>query len=95
MRLFTICIFNENSTFLNNYASLIKACDIKFFSASEFIKHFTFRVSKNVTIAAVQIKARDLRFRNFNSNVMTTSIKLELFPSLLRDDFVFSDIRRI
>ena len=95
MRSFTICIFNENSTFSNNCASLIKTCDIKFFFASEFIKHFISRVLKNVIIATVQIKTRDFRFRNFNFNVVTASIRFELFPSFLRDDFVFSDIRRI
>ena len=95
MRSFTICIFNENSILSNNYASLIRACNIKFSSAFEFIKHFIFRVSKDVTIAIVQIKARDFRFRNFNFNAVTTSIKLKLFSSLLRDGFVFSDIRHI
>ena len=95
MRSFTICIFNEDSTFSNNCASLIKVCDIKFSFAFEFIKHFISRVSKSVIIAAVQIKARNLCFRNFNFNVVTTSIRFELFSFFLRDDFVFFDIRRI
>ena len=95
MRSFTICIFNENLIFSNNCAFLIKACDIKFFSAFEFIKHFIFRVLKNVTIVIVQIKTRDLRFRNFNFNVVTTNIKFKLFSFLFRDNFVFFNIQRI
>ena len=94
MHSFTICIFNENSTLSNNCASLIKVCDIKFFSAFKFIKHFIFRVLKDVIIAIIQIKMRNLRFRNFNFNIVTTSIKLKFFPSLFRDDFIFSDILR-
>ena len=92
---FTICIFNENLTFSNNCAFLIKVCDIKFFFTFEFIKHFISRVLKNVTIVIVQIKTRNFRFRNFNFNVVTTNIRFKLFSSFLRDDFVFSDIRRI
>ena len=53
MRSFTIYIFNENSTLLNNYAFLIKICDIKFSFTLKFIKHFISRVLKNVIIAAV------------------------------------------
>ena len=94
MRLFTICIFNENLTFSNNYASLIKVCDIKFFSAFKFIKYFIFRVLKNVTIAIVQIKARNFRFRNFNFNIMTMNIKFKLFSLFFCDNFVFFNIRR-
>ena len=92
MRSFTICIFNENLIFSNNYAFLIRTCDIKFSFAFEFIKHFIFRVLKNVIIAIVQIKTRDFRFCNFNFNVVITNIKFELFLFFLRDDFVFFDI---
>ena len=95
MRSFTTCIFNKNLTFLNNCASLIKACNIKFFFIFEFIKHFIFRVLKSVTIATVQIKTRNFRLCNFSSNVVTTSIKFKFFSSFLRDDFVFLDIQRI
>ena len=94
MRSFTICICNENLTLLNNCAFLIKVCNIEFSFTFEFIKHLIFRVLKDVMIAAVQIKTRDLRFRNFNFNVMTTSIKLVLFSFFLRDNFVFLVIRR-
>ena len=95
MCLFKIYIFNKNLTFLNNCASLIRACDIKFSFISEFIKYFIFRVLKNVIIAIIQIKTRDLHFCNFNFNVVTTNIKLKLFSFFLRDNFVFFDIRRI
>ena len=95
MRSFTICIFNENLIFLNNCASLIRTCDIKFFSVFKFIKHFIFRVLKSVIIVIVQTKTRNLCFRNFNFNVVTTSIKLKLFSSFFRDDFIFFDILRI
>ena len=94
MRSFTIYICNENSTLSNNYAFLIKVCDIKFSSVFEFIKYLIFRVLKDVMIAVVQIKTRDLRFRNFNFKTMTTNIKFELFSFLFRDDFVFFVILR-
>ena len=89
IRSFTICIFNENSTFSNNYAFLIKICDIKFFFIFEFIKHFIFYILKNVIIAAVQFKTRNFRFRNFNFNIVMTNIKFKMFLFLFRDDFVF------
>ena len=92
MRSFTIYIFNENSIFLNSYAFLIRACDIKFSFTFKFIKHFIFRVLRNVTIAIIQIKTRDFRFYNFNFNVIITNIRFKLFLFLLCDDFVFSDI---
>ena len=95
MRSFTIYTFNENSIFLNNYASLIKICDIKFSFVFKFIKHFIFRVLKNVIIATVQIKTRNFRFCNFNFNAVTTNIKLKFFSSFFRDDFVFLDIWHI
>ena len=95
MHSFTIYIFNENSTFSNNYAFLIKVCDIKFSFIFESIKHFIFRVLKGVTIVTVQIKTRDFHLRNFNINVVTTSIKFKLFLFFFRDDFVFLDILRI
>ena len=94
VRSFTICIYNENLIFSNNCAFLIKVCDIKFSSASEFIKHLISRVSRDVMIATIQIKTRDFRFYNFNFNAVTTSIRLKLFSSLLRDDFVFLVILR-
>ena len=53
MRSFTIYIFNENLTFSNNCASLIKACDIKFSFDFKFIKYFISRVLRNVTIAII------------------------------------------
>ena len=95
MRSFTICSFNENSTLLNNCAFLIKVCDINFYFAFKFIKHFIFCVLKDVIIAIIRFKTRDLRFRNFNFNVVTMNIKFELFSFFFRDNFVFSDIRRI
>ena len=92
MHSFTICTFNENLTFSNNYASLIRTCDIKFSFTFKFIKHFIFRVLKNVTIVTVQIKTRNFHFRNFNFNIITTNIKFKLFSSFFRDDFVFFNI---
>ena len=78
MHLFTICICNENLTFFNNYAFLIRVCNIKFSFTSEFIKHLISCVLKDVMIAIVQIKTRNFCFRNFNFNAVTTSIRLEL-----------------
>ena len=83
MHSFTICIFNENSTFSNNCAFLIKACDIKFSSAFKFIKLFIFRVLKDVTIVIVQIKTRNFHFRNFNFNVMTTNIVTNMLQQIV------------
>ena len=94
MRSFIICIFNENSIFSNNCASLIKVCNIKSSSVFEFIKYFISRVLKSVIIATVQIKTRDLRFRNFNFNIMTMNIKFKLFLFFFRDNFIFFDILR-
>ena len=95
MRSFTICICNENSILLNNYTFLIKVYDMKFFSTFESIKYLIFRILKNVIIVTVQIKIRDLRFRNFKLNVIMTNIKFELFSFYFRDDFVSFIIRRI
>ena len=74
---------------------MIKVYDIKFFFIFEFIKHFIFRVLKNVIIIIVQIKTRNFHFRNFNFNVMITNIKFKLFSFLFRDDFIFFNIQRI
>ena len=89
MRSFIICIFSKNSIFSNSYASLIRICNIKFSLIFKFIKHFIFRVSKNVIIAIVQIKTRDLRFRSFNFNIIIINIRFKLFSFLFRDDLFF------
>ena len=95
MRSFIIYIFNENSSFSNNCTFLIRVYVIKFSFIFKFIKHFIFRILKNVIIAVVQIKTRNFRFRNFNLNIVIMNIKFKLFLFFLRDNFVFLDIQHI